>query len=944
MRIVVTDLETWWDNEHTLSKMSPIEYCTSPKTEVISLGIKVGNYPTDVLFGEEAIAKALSKMDFSDSIVVGHNLSGFDAMILAWRFGVRPKMWGCTLAMARPIHAKTTGNSLEKLVAHYGLGVKDKTALVNTKGKRLKDFTPQELDAMREYNRSDVEQCRALFDILRKHYSAKELWLIDATIRMLVEPGFEVDTGLLEIALTVERDHKRKLIYEVARLLRERGLSEERPEDFSAESVEEHIRKDLASAAKFARVLETFGVEVPTKPSPADPTKRIPALAKTDEGFLKLVEHKNELVAAAARARLSIKSTLLETRIEAFLRTAKALGGKLPAPLHYCGADTTGRWSGWAFNLQNLPRITPGKPKASDALRKSLRAPKGYKVVVADQSGIELRVNHFLWQVPESMELYNKDPQADLYRAFAAARYGVKPEEVTKEQRQLAKLCLAEGTLVLTDRGEVPIEQVTASDKVWDGVEWVSTLGPVFKGVKDVIEYDGLVATPDHEVWVEDGRKVPLWYAATQSLRLARTGDAGVPLGFGGTGVERDAEVEGVSGGTDTLHELRHSEVGQLRQPSSWPDAGLPTVPAEVRGTCVALAEDGSREATLHQPERRGLQAVRRSGYSVPVPVGGGGRSVGDDQPWPAPGQGAGPHRQQRPLRAGKLAVGKPQAECSQSRAQQVENLSPVSGDAPGGSLCGQHPAKPAEQGADVRGDCGSVEPPIRQTQRRVWDLLNCGPRHRFTANGRLVSNCQLGLGFGAGWRTFKRVAKLMGGLDLSDEEAEAVTTAWRTQYAEIVLGWRKCHAALTAIYAGEETEIDPWGLCKTTSEGIALPSGRVIRYPALHQETNDEGKTEWWYGTGRHRARIYAGKVTENCVQALARDIIADNAVEFYKVTKFRPALMVHDELVYIVPESQAKDALEELQKIMRTPPKWWPELVTWSEGDLANSYGDAK
>lgn len=236
------------------------------------------------------------------------------------------------------------------------------------------------------------------------------------------------------------------------------------------------------------------------------------------------------------------------------------------------------------------------------------------------------------------------------------------------------------------------------------------------------------------------------------------------------------------------------------------------------------------------------------------------------------------------------------------------------------------------------------MEPPIRQTQRRVWDLLNCGPRHRFTANGRLVSNCQLGLGFGAGWRTFKRVAKLMGGLDLSDEEAEAVTTAWRTQYAEIVLGWRKCHAALTAIYAGEETEIDPWGLCKTTSEGIALPSGRVIRYPALHQETNDEGKTEWWYGTGRHRARIYAGKVTENCVQALARDIIADNAVEFYKVTKFRPALMVHDELVYIVPESQAKDALEELQKIMRTPPKWWPELVTWSEGDLANSYGDAK
>ena len=33
-------------------------------------------------------------------------------------------------------------------MAHYGLGVKDNTALVNTKGKRLEDFTPAELEAM----------------------------------------------------------------------------------------------------------------------------------------------------------------------------------------------------------------------------------------------------------------------------------------------------------------------------------------------------------------------------------------------------------------------------------------------------------------------------------------------------------------------------------------------------------------------------------------------------------------------------------------------------------------------------------------------------------------------------------------------------------------------------------------------------------------------------
>lgn len=98
------------------------------------------------------------------------------------------------------------------------------------------------------------------------------------------------------------------------------------------------------------------------KMSPTNPDKQVPALAKTDEAFLKLQEHSNPIVAAAARARLEVKSTLLETRLEAFIRAADACGGMLPVPLKYAGADTTGRWSGEQYNMQNLPRIGP-KPK-----------------------------------------------------------------------------------------------------------------------------------------------------------------------------------------------------------------------------------------------------------------------------------------------------------------------------------------------------------------------------------------------------------------------------------------------------------------------------------------------------------------------------------------------------------------------------------------------------
>ena len=54
--------------------------------------------------------------------------------------------------------------------------------------------------------------------------------------------------------------------------------------------------------------------------------------------------------------------------------------------------------------------------------------------------------------------------------------------------------------------------------------------------------------------------------------------------------------------------------------------------------------------------------------------------------------------------------------------------------------------------------------------------------------------------------------------------------------------------------------------------------------------------------------------------------------------------ALPIYDELVYVVPADEADSVLDTVQRIMRTPPTWWPELVTWSEGDVADTYGEAK
>ena len=206
--LVVGDFETYWSDTHSLSKMTALEYVMSPKTELISLALKKESKAV-CWFGEKNIREGVSRIDWSNKLLVAHNNSEFDALIFAFRLGIKPKMWGCTLAMARPIHAKDVGGSLAALVEHYGLGKKDSTVLLATKGKHLKDFTPEEIAAMRTYNMMDTEQCYNLFYKLLAQTPKSEMRIIDATIRMLVEPQFVVDEPLLTKTLVLEQEHKR---------------------------------------------------------------------------------------------------------------------------------------------------------------------------------------------------------------------------------------------------------------------------------------------------------------------------------------------------------------------------------------------------------------------------------------------------------------------------------------------------------------------------------------------------------------------------------------------------------------------------------------------------------------------------------------------------------------------------------------------------------------
>ena len=938
LTVCTLDIESFWSTTHSLSRMSPIVYCTHPETEIISLAYKFNNDATHVIFGEDKIRRWIASVDWSDKLVVGHNLSGFDVMPLVWRFGLRPRLWACTLSMSKPIHAKEAGGSLAALVKHYNLGVKDQTALLNTKGRHLCDFTPEEIEAMREYNAADVDQCWGLFQKLLPLTSKDEMRLIDATIRMLVEPQFVVDRPLLETTLKEEKARKRKSLLDLSTML---GAHTDGMDEDEAASA---VLTTLGSAAKFSALLNDLGVEVPTKISPTT-GKEAPALAKTDEAFIALQEHENPLVAAAAQARLGAKSTILESRIEAFLEAADAAGGKLPVPIKYYGADTTGRDSGWAYNPQNLPRVS-GKP--SDALRNCLTAGPGKKIVVADLSGIELRVNMFLWKVPYAMALFQADPEkADLYKTLASEVLHVPYDEIVKMQRQAGKAmhlgCIEEGALVLTDHGLIPIEKVLTCMQVWDGVEWVQHEGPIYKGIQEVITYDSLTATPDHIVYLRDGSSCRFDKAAAENLEIAHTGDGREAVRVGEDFVDGVCDAQQAPLRPSPVHEVLTSKDDRAAQFEARTNSRVPEMqPAKTSSEMVGSAHHGY-EAAVYQSERPCVPELRRTGDSVSVRVCTGSGVVDTGASRAEQSDGIGSDRQQRALRTGELAMGdRPDADSEPAHDHwETKAVLSNSGEPPGGALRRHDVAEPLKD-LDRGSGSASVAPwEVVQTKRRVWDLLNAGCRHRFTVNGRLVSNCGFGLGSTAKYRA---VAKSMAQIVVTEEEAAQHIAGYRTKHPEIVQGWRNCHEALRDIHAGIVRPIDPWELCWTHPDGIRTPKG-MIRYPNLRQEVREEdGKKEWVYGDGRHKARIYAGKVTENCVQHLARNVIMGNALDIHRKLGLYPALRVHDELVYVVDEDKADGVLAQVQDVMRTPPVWWPELVTWSEGDIGDTYGASK
>ena len=91
MNLITLDLETFYSQEVSLTRLTTEEYVRHPEFEVIGIGIKINDAPAYWISGSrEMLNKHLRSLPWRDSMLLCHNTM-FDGSVLAWTLQISPQ-------------------------------------------------------------------------------------------------------------------------------------------------------------------------------------------------------------------------------------------------------------------------------------------------------------------------------------------------------------------------------------------------------------------------------------------------------------------------------------------------------------------------------------------------------------------------------------------------------------------------------------------------------------------------------------------------------------------------------------------------------------------------------------------------------------------------------------------------------------------------------------
>ena len=205
-----------------------------------------------------------------------------------------------------------------------------------------------------------------------------------------------------------------------------------------------------------------------------------------------------------------------------------------------------------------------------------------------------------------------------------------------------------------------------------------------------------------------------------------------------------------------------------------------------------------------------------------------------------------------------------------------------------------------------------------------------------------------LGCGYQMGWYKFRETVIAQVGTILTPEEAERAVGVYRETYARVPGLWTDMSlAAIDAVrHPGQATAV-AGGRIRFRMDRkwlrMRLPSGRYIWYSQPLIETGRFGNDCVSYMTVNslnkkwERQQTYGGRLTENAVQGLCRDLLVHAALRLEQ-EGYRPLTLIHDEVVCEPPIGFG--SVDRMCAIMSELPAWASGFPLRAEGSRGPRY----
>ena len=447
MRELFCDLETYSD---VPIKHGTHRYAESPEAEVMLWLYAIDDGAPkrwDRTTGKPMPADLKEALADPDTMTYWHNGGMFDTVVLLRTMGIDIPLERVHDTLVQALSHSLPG-SLGTLCEILGVDAdsakdKDGKQLIQLfckprpAGNKLRRATrlthPVEWERFCVYGEHDITAMRAVYRKLPTwNYKNKELalWRLDQTIN---RRGVQIDVELAKAAIEAVTAAQKDL---AARTL---------------DLTEGHVKAATQRDALLTHLLLYYGVDLPDM-------QKSTLERRVEDTTLPWALR--ELLAIRLQA-----STTSTSKYKTLINAVNA-DGRLRGTLQFNGASRTGRWAGRLFQPQNLPRPTlkqeviDGGIEAlkagiadlytdnvmeltSSAIRGCIIAPAKKKLVITDLSNIEGRVQSWLagegWKL-KAFRAYDAGTGHDLYKLAYAKSFGIKPEEVTKDQRQVGKV------------------------------------------------------------------------------------------------------------------------------------------------------------------------------------------------------------------------------------------------------------------------------------------------------------------------------------------------------------------------------------------------------------------------------------------------------------------------------------------------------------------------